>query len=47
MNPFLYCVLIANIYLAANFVRTESNPVYLWAFGTFWMAVDLLSKFLE
>ena len=47
MNMFLYCMLIANVYLAANFVRTESNPLYLLGFGTFWMAIALLSKFWE
>jgi len=45
MNTFMYCMLLANIYLAANFVRLGSNPLYLWGFGTFWLAIALLSKF--
>ncbi len=47
MSTFMYCMLLANIYLAANFVRTKYNPVVLWGFGTFWLALGLLSKLWE
>ena len=45
MSTFLYCMLMANIYLAANFVRLDANPIYLWGFGTFWMVLAFFSKF--
>lgn len=47
MSNFQLCMLMANIYLAANFVRTKYNPVVLWGFGTFWLALGLFCQFTE
>lgn len=46
MSSFLYCMLVANVYIACSFVRLKSNPIYLWGFGTFWMVIAFFTKFM-
>jgi len=46
MSNFVVCMLVANIYIAAGFVRLKSRPLVLHGFAVFWIGMACLAKYL-
>ena len=44
MNDFEFGMILAHVYWAALFVRTEANPLWLLAFGFVWFVFGLFCK---
>ena len=46
MSHYDFGLIVGHIYLAALFVRTETNPLFLLGYGMFWIGLGIICKIM-